>query len=105
MKKVINGLRYDTQSAVRLGGYESEGSRSDFTHWEANLYRAPRSGRYFLAGSGGPMTRYAVSSGQNSWSGGEDLSPMTEAEAFAWAQEYMDSSDVEAAFDHLVEEA
>ena len=58
MKAIINGLRYDTDKATLIGE-ASHGYASDFQHWEAGLYKTPRSGRFFLAGSGGPMTRWS----------------------------------------------
>lgn len=76
MKKTINGAAFNTEKAILIGT-AGGGFPGDFKHWEAGLYKTPRSGRYFLAGSGGPMTRFAQSAGQNSWTGGEDLIPMT----------------------------
>lgn len=106
MKSIINGTRYDTEKADLIG--ESSGGSefvNDYRRWDAGLYRTPRSGRYFLAGSGGPMSRFAVSRGINEWSGGEGIHPMEEADAFAWAQEHLDAETVEAHFGHLIEDA
>lgn len=105
MKKIINGVRYDTESAILIGEYSSPGSSRDFSHWEAGLYKGPRSGRYFLAGEGGPMTRYAKSMGGNSWSGGEDITPMTRDEAFAWAQDFLKPAIVEREFSDAIQDA
>jgi hypothetical protein len=106
MKAIINGSRYDTEKAILIGE-ASGGSEfvNDYRYWSAGLYRTPRSGRYFLAGSGGPMSRFAVSRGINEWSGGEGVHPMEEADAFEWAQEYLDAETVEAHFGHLIEDA
>lgn len=89
MKAIINGKRYDTEKAILIGETNNIGpnvSRNDFRFWEAGLYVTPRSGAYFLAGRGGPMSRFAVSQGNASWSGGSGIHPMTKAEAFEWAQ-------------------
>lgn len=104
MKKIINGLRYDTDTAILIGEASSKGvSRSDFKFWEAGLYVTKRSRRFFLAGEGGPMTRFAQSTGQNSWTGGSDLIPMSEKEAQAWAEQNLEDGDIAHYF--VIEEA
>ena len=105
MKSIINGTRYDTEKAIEIGSASANCPCSDFGYWESRLYKTPKSGRYFLAGWGGPMTRYARSLGNNSSGGGEKIDPMTEAEALAWAEQYLEVDEVEAAFAHLIEEA
>ncbi len=105
MKAIINGLRYDTSKAVLIGEASYPGSRTDFGWWEAGLYRTPRSGRYFLAGYGGPMTRWAKSTGQNSWAGGSGIKPLDDADAVEWAEAWLTTEEVEAGFVELVEDA
>lgn len=104
MKSIINGIRYNTDSADLIGKAVSNSPRTDFSWWQAGLYRTPKSGRYFLAGRGGAMSRYGRPLERNSRCGGERIDPMSEAEAFAWAQEYLDPEAVEAAFSHLIED-
>ena len=74
MKKVINGALYDTETAKPLGK-DSYSNPRDFRHWVETLYRT-KSGKYFLHGKGGAMTKYAVCVGQNEWSGGEKIIPL-----------------------------
>ena len=57
MKKVINGKRYDTDTATLMGSDSFSNSR-DFRHWIEELYRK-NNGEYFLYGKGGAMTKYA----------------------------------------------
>ncbi len=106
MKSIINGKRYDTDKAILVGATDSGGSYTDFSHWSAGLYRTPRSGRFFLAGSGGPMTRWArsVDCG-NSRTGSEAIFEMTGAEALAWAEEYLMTSEIEEHFADAIEDA
>ena len=80
MKKIINGKLYDTDTAKVVGFYENARSRGDFSHMEETLYKK-RTGEFFLFGEGGPMTKYAKSCGQNSWSGGEEIIPFDEVTA------------------------
>lgn len=97
MKKIISGKLYDTETAKEIGSaYHGEGPR-DFNYFEERLYRK-RTGEYFLHGEGGPMTRYAVSTGQNSWSGGERIEPMSYSSAKEWAEKNMDADDYQAEF-------
>lgn len=97
MKKIINGRRYDTESARELAAASSGLSYSDFSHWEETLY-VKKTGEYFLHGIGGPMSRYAEPSGQNGWSGGERIMPMSLEEAKAWAEEHLSGDEYEDIF-------
>lgn len=107
MKAIINGLRYDTDKAILIGESGSDGnvSRSDFQWWEAGLYKTPRSNRYFLAGRGGPMTRWAKSAGQNSTTGSSGIHPMDAEEALEWAERYLTTAEVDAGFEKAVQDA
>jgi len=109
MKKIIDGVRYDADKAVKVGAADNLGlgvsSVTDFAYWTAELYRTPRSGRFFLVGEGGPQSRFAQSAGQNTWSGGSDLIPMSKEEALSWAERYLDVEVVEEHFSELIEDA
>lgn len=97
MKKIINGKLYDTTTAREVAScYHGDGPR-DFRHYSESLYKK-RTGEYFLAGEGGPMSHYAVTVGQNSWSGGEKIIPLTYKEATEWAEREMDADEYQAEF-------
>lgn len=104
MKAIINGKRYNTDKAILVGETGSSLSRSDFGWWEAGLYKTPRSGAYFLAGQGGPMTRWSKSVG-NMTSGGEGIHPLDREEALEWAERYLDEAAVEEHFGDIIEDA
>lgn len=91
MKKIINGSRYDTETAKRLGRWESGPDIRDLLHYSETLYRT-KSGKYFLHDEGGHGTTYGNS--QN----GEQIIPIAEDAAKAWAEEHMDGDDYEATF-------
>jgi hypothetical protein len=106
MKAIIRGKRYDTEKATLIGKSGSNGhiSITDFSWWEAGLYRTPRSGTYFLAGEGGPMTMFAHSVG-NGRTGGSRIIEMDVADALDWAERHLTTAEVEAAFSDQVEDA
>ena len=104
MKRVVSGVRYDTEKATKIGSYSSDHFTIDFEHWEATLYISPRKAKYFLHGIGGPMSRYGRPSG-NAWVSGEKLEPLTVEEAMRWAEEYLEPEEMDKGFGHLVEEA
>lgn len=104
MKKIIDGLRYDTDTAEFIGDVSyGEGSR-DYSHYYEGLYRT-RNGRYFLHGYGGPRSSYAESCGNNTWSGGETIVPMSPVEAQEWAEENLTGAEVEEEFGANIEDA
>lgn len=103
MKKNINGKVYDTGTAKELGSWANGGTWRDFSHMEETLYRK-KTGEFFLHGEGGPMTKYAQPAGQNSWSGGERIMPMTFAEARKWAEEHLDGDEYEDIFGAVTED-
>lgn len=96
MKKIVQGVLCDTTTAKRLGKASYLGSR-DFAHWSEELYRT-KSGKYFLYGEGGPASRYAVTIGQNEWSGGEKIQLLSRETAMEWAEEHLDGEEYAAAF-------
>ena len=105
MKAIINGKRYDTSKAILVGEASSTGySRSDFSFWEAALYRTPKSGAFFLAGEGGAMTQFAhhVANGRTF---GDGIFPMTKADALEWAERYLTQDKIEEHFADTIEDA
>jgi hypothetical protein len=86
MRQVIDGKAYDTSTADKLGEASSILARTDFRHWEEALYRTKR-GAYFIAGGGGPMTRWAIPCDKGT-SGSEGIKVLTETEARQWVEKY-----------------
>lgn len=105
MRSIINGVRYDTDKSIRVCDGGSAEGPGDFRWWAAELYRTPRSGRYFLVGSGGPMSRFAVSRGDGVGGSRDRIIPISEDEALAFAESEAGAETVEEHFSHLIEDA
>lgn len=103
MKKIINGKMYDTNTATEVGSFSSPGGWRDFSHYEETLYRK-RTGEFFLFGEGGAMTKYAVSKGQNTWSDGSKIIPLSYESARKWAEENLSAEKYEEIFGEVAED-
>lgn len=96
MKKVIDGSLYNTDTARLICEWDNRRYGSlDFCG--ERLYRT-KSGKYFLHGEGGAMSKYARSCGSNQWSSGEMIIPMTEVAACEWAESRLGSDEFAKAF-------
>lgn len=96
MKKIINGKRYDTETAEKIGVWDNARSISDFDCCEETLYRK-RTGEFFIHGGGGARTKYASESyGMYGW--GEAIVPLTYDEAREWAETHLDADRYEELF-------
>lgn len=100
MKRIINGKKYDTDTAKAMLSYSN--AYTGFSHVCETLYRK-KTGEFFLYGEGGPMTSYAKPCGDNSWSGGSRITPFTEKEARDWAERHGDADEYEAIFGEVEE--
>jgi hypothetical protein len=94
MKKIIQGRKYDTETATRLGG---DAGGDGFARWIEEIFRK-RNGEFFLYGEGGPMTRYAEACDGGNWRGGEAITPLTPEAARQWAEEHLDADKYGAIF-------
>jgi len=104
MERIINGRRYNTETAQEIGSYWNELGPRDFNRIEETLYITAR-GNFFLAGSGGCMSKYAVAVG-NDTSGSERITPLSRQEAFEWCQEFLsDPAEYQEYFSDLIKDA
>lgn len=102
MRKIINGRIYNTETSKVIGEWSNSYGRSDFNYCEETLYKNTK-GAYFIYGEGGPMSKYSCSTGQNRWSGGEEITPLTREEAQEWAEKYLETEEYEAEFGEVEE--
>ncbi len=102
MRRVIDGLAYDTDKAREVASHET-GYRTD-AHWVREvLYKTKRS-RYFLYGEGGPLTTYRQAVDGNACTSGVGIAVLDDEAALAWCeQNSIDADVIEQEFD--IEEA
>lgn len=85
MKKIINGKKYDTETAESIATYYNNYNYNDFNSLTETLFKK-KTGEFFLYGQGGPMTCYAEHYG-NSRTSGEKIIPFTIEQAKIWVEE------------------
>ena len=90
MKKIINGKRYDTSTAVLIGS--ARYSHGDLEYLTEELYRK-KTGEFFL---------YRITR-QNKWPGGEEIRPLSLKEAREWGEKYLDADKYEWVFERIEE--
>ena len=101
MKKVINGKRYNTETATKLAVFCADYPKEDTHYWEETLYRK-LTGEFFLHGCGGWDSKYACWMPQ--WDGGGKLIPLTVDEAKTWVKENMDQETYDRIFGEIVDD-
>lgn len=102
MKKIINGAKYDTNTAKCIGKWDNGVSSNDFDYVSEELYRT-KSGKYFLYGQGGRNSRYGEWYG-NTGGCGEQIMPMTREDAQVWAEKQLDGDGYETIFGEVPED-
>lgn len=101
MKKIINGKKYDTETAKELGYWNNGYPSNDFNYCEETLY-LKKTGEYFLHGEGGALTQYS----EKTWSGntsGENITLLTEKKAKEWAEMHLTVDEYESIFGEVEE--
>lgn len=88
MEKIINGKRYNTETAILVGRWNNNLPHDDFEWCAESLYKK-RGGEYFIYGEGGSMTRYSKS---------KSIVPLSFEQAESWAKRHLDSTAYENEF-------
>ena len=97
MKKIINGKRYDTNTAKLMATWENNVAYGNFRHYSEDLYQK-RTGEFFLHGYGGPASPYAKDAYSGGRTGGEAIVPISYAEALRWAEQKLTVDEYEEIF-------
>ncbi len=105
MKAIINGKRYDTEAPGTMTiAKASHGAYGDHAHIRETLHLTIR-GTWYLAGCGGPASKYSHPAGQNCWSGGEKIIPLTADEALEWLEQEGETKEIERWFSRQLQDA
>lgn len=102
MKKVIEKKVYNTETAELIGEYYNGLSEIDFSYFREGLY-ITKKGAYFMAGSGGALSKYRERNGRDSWCG-EGIRVVDKDEALAWCEKYNLIEEIENYFGDMIEE-
>ena len=100
MKKIINGKRYDTDTAEFIG-YKQYLYPGQLEYWREELYRK-RNGEFFLYGIGGPASKYGVWEGSSA-SGASTIKPLSIKEAQEWTEKHLSADRYEEIFSKVEE--
>lgn len=101
MRSIINGKKYDTNTANLLLEWDN-GLRTDFRFCSECLYKK-NNGEFFIAGEGGPLSKYAESCDGGCLSEGERIVPITEMRARRWAETHASTDEFEEIFGEVEE--
>jgi len=101
MKTIMNGKKYDTETATEIGSCDDY-HFSDFRHYEESLYQK-KTGEFFLAGSGGPASKYREHCSDGSWCEGSGIIPLSLEEAQVWGENHLSVSHYEEVFGEVGE--
>ena len=96
MVKIINGKKYNTDTAEEVGSWWNGLGWSDFHAAQETLYRK-RTGEFFLHGEGGAATQYAEPCG-DMWGAGEKIIPLSVEKAKEWAEKNLSVEKYEEIF-------
>ncbi len=98
MKRIVNGRVYNTETAEVICDCSPSGFYGgDFRVESTTLYKSPK-GTFFIAGKGGPLSRWAEPEGQSGMRSGEGLRVLDEAEARELCERHGSEEDWLAAF-------
>ena len=96
MKKVVQGVLCDTDTAKMLGDYEHDQKSSH--HWYTERLYRTKSGKYFIHGEGHAASPYAKKVAQSEWAPGEAIKLMPPEAARQWAEDHLDAAEYISAF-------
>jgi hypothetical protein len=102
MIKIIDGTRYNTDTAMLVARHDS-GNPASASSYTEELYLTPK-GAWFLAGRGGPPSRYGEEVG-GILQCGSTIIPMSPSEARGWLEEHDEVKALEEHFGQVIVDA
>ena len=104
MKKIINGKVYNTETAELVVDWTNGKYPRDFNYRSKDLYLTKK-GNWFIHHVGGAMTDMQKPCGSNSFSGSEDIEPISSEDAFRFLCSHGGTEEAEKHFPDKIEEA
>ena len=104
MKQIIEGRRYNTETAEEVARYHNGCGTTDFNYIFETLYRTKK-GNFFLHGEGGAATTYARHVGNGNRTGSEKIIPLSDDETVEWLESHGHTDAIEQYFPDYVEDA
>lgn len=101
-KMIIDGKRYDTDTADFIHTWDSGHSQDDLHFLTETLYRSPK-GTFFLEGEGGAGSSYSRSVGSNTSTSGRAFTILSPEEALTWLEEHDADEETIASYFNLPE--
>ena len=86
MIRVIEGKRYNTETAEEVAEHESNANKGDFRWYTEKLFKTPK-GNFFLCGEGHASSKYAEPCGDMQGPG-DGVIPLSRREALEWCERY-----------------
>lgn len=102
MKKIIDNILYNTETAELIAEYWNGIDHNDFDYLTEELYRTQK-GNFFLYGEGGGATKYGRQNG-NWMVASETIIPLTKNEAYTLLVEWDEVELVEKLFPEFIKE-
>ena len=97
MKKIINGKKYDTETAREVCMWENTEYYSDYNHRRETLY-VKKTGEYFLHAPQGIRVKYSFYDHD-----GQAIIPLKHEWAQEWAQDRLTGDEYEKIFGEVSE--
>lgn len=104
MKAIIDGKRYNTETAELVARWNNGYYQNDFHLVEETLYKTPK-GAYFLYYIGGALSKYSIQVGSNGSGEGDGIKVLSREEAAGWLEEHNCPDKLEAEFPNMVVDA
>lgn len=101
MKRIINGKKYDTETAVKIGEWRF-GKCNDHDYVHEELYKK-KTGEFFLYAEGGALSKYGKQSDNQHMTDASHIFPYTEKEARKWCEENVSGERYEEIFGEVDE--
>lgn len=98
MIKVIDGKRYNTDTAEQVFWHSNGAMRNDFKFREKTLYRT-KGNAWFIEHTGGPMSDMATRLGGGSIGWGEEIEPVSDDDAYGFLEAHSDDAAAMGAID------